>query len=531
MSINISPKEKKNPSAVKFRLFDKLTIQNNSPFIIWGFCFFLSFIFLLICTKSSPLYPFNDWADANAFFTMGKGMMNGKVLYRDLFEQKGPLLYFIHGLSYLISAKSFLGVFIFEVISFSFFLFYSFKSISLFFDKYFSLIYLPIIAALTLNLKCFSHGDSAEEFCLPLMAISLFYLIDFFRNGDSKCKSGNCFFWNGIIAGCVLWVKFSLLGFWIGWICSMLICLLVDKQYRYAVKGSLLFFAGLFLATLPWILYFGLNHSISEWINVYIILNLTSYPISRSLLFRFVFILLNIAVQIYNNPVSGELLWLGIIVFIAYGKFIRRRLFRISLLLCVALLFIGIYGGGRGYLYYYLITSPLIIFGIIVLQDLISKIINKKISWKTTAAIIMVTLILAIPYTLKFNQNTYMLGMEKEDLVQYKYASIINQSDNATLLNYGWLDFGFYTTTGITPNVRFFEKQNIGYEIFPLNVDEQNRYIKEKTVEYVVVIQPTSDSVENLNTPYLFDYYDLIETEEQESDTIKYYYYLFKQKN
>ena len=87
----------------------------NKYFIIGGYCLFLSILFLLICTKSSPLYPFNDWVDSNAFFTMGKGMINGKVLYRDLFEQKGPLLYFIHGLSYLISNKTFLGVFIFEV--------------------------------------------------------------------------------------------------------------------------------------------------------------------------------------------------------------------------------------------------------------------------------------------------------------------------------------------------------------------------------------------------------------------------------
>ena len=79
----------------------------NKCFIIGGYCFFLSILFLLICTKSSPLYPFNDWVDSNAFFTMGKGMINGKVLYRDLFEQKGPLLYFIHGLSYLISNKTF----------------------------------------------------------------------------------------------------------------------------------------------------------------------------------------------------------------------------------------------------------------------------------------------------------------------------------------------------------------------------------------------------------------------------------------
>lgn len=75
-------------------------------------------MYLLICTKSSPLYSLNDWVDSNAFFTMGKGIINGKIPYKDLFEQKGPLLYFIHGISYIISNKTFIGVFILEVLSF-----------------------------------------------------------------------------------------------------------------------------------------------------------------------------------------------------------------------------------------------------------------------------------------------------------------------------------------------------------------------------------------------------------------------------
>ncbi len=37
----------------------------------------LSFGFLLICSKSSPLYPYNDWVDVNCFFTMGRSMLHG----------------------------------------------------------------------------------------------------------------------------------------------------------------------------------------------------------------------------------------------------------------------------------------------------------------------------------------------------------------------------------------------------------------------------------------------------------------------
>jgi len=185
----------------------------TSIFGIYVFCLSLSFIFLLICTKSSPLYPFNDWQDSNAYFTMGKGMMNGKVLYRDLFEQKGPYLYLIYAFAYLISNTTFLGVFLFEVISFSFFLFYSHKIVSLFLDVKYSIISLPILTTLILNLRNFTHGGSAEEFCLPLITISLYSLLNYFKNEYPHLVRNKYLFLNGIIAGCILWLKFSMLGF------------------------------------------------------------------------------------------------------------------------------------------------------------------------------------------------------------------------------------------------------------------------------------------------------------------------------
>ena len=77
---------------------------------LWLVCLGVSAVFVALASKCSFLYPFNDWVDANIFFTMGKGMMNGRVLYRDLYDHKGPLLYFIHGIAYLISNKSFLGM-------------------------------------------------------------------------------------------------------------------------------------------------------------------------------------------------------------------------------------------------------------------------------------------------------------------------------------------------------------------------------------------------------------------------------------
>lgn len=95
----------------------------NNRFEIRKDCFVLflflaiSAIVLFFCSKNSPFYVFNDWVDANAFFTMGKGMMNGLIPYKDLFEQKGPILYFIYGIGYLLDNDGFTGIYILEVLS------------------------------------------------------------------------------------------------------------------------------------------------------------------------------------------------------------------------------------------------------------------------------------------------------------------------------------------------------------------------------------------------------------------------------
>ena len=106
-----------------------MRIKNWKGLKPYLYCLLFAFLFLLVCSKNSFLYRMNDWVDANAFFTVGKGMVRGVVPYQSLFEQKGPLLYFIYGIGSLFSYTTFYGVFILELLSFSVFLYYVYKSL------------------------------------------------------------------------------------------------------------------------------------------------------------------------------------------------------------------------------------------------------------------------------------------------------------------------------------------------------------------------------------------------------------------
>ena len=67
--------------------------------------------------------------------------------------------------------------------------------------------------------------------------------------------------------------------------------------------------------------------------------------------------------------------------------------------------------------------------------------------------------------------------------MQYRIAAVIAETPDATLLNYGFMDAGFFTATGIAPGVKYFHRTNM-----PLRemLDEQNRYIEEGICDYVI---------------------------------------------
>ena len=474
------------------------------------FCLMLSLLFLLICTKSSFLYPFNDWVDANAYFTVGKGMMNGLIPYRDLFEQKGPLLFLIHGLAYLISNTTFIGVFVFEVGAFTVFLYYCHKIILLFLDIKYSVMGLPLIAAIVLNMKAFSYGDSAEEWCLPLLTISLFYLLNYLKNKYPQPIDNRLVLAIGFLAGCVLWIKFTLLGFWIGWVFAISILLLLNKEYLCVIKSWISFLSGMFLATLPWLVYFGINNSIMDWLETYLYINIVYYSAQLSVIERFICIAMETVIGFGLNYLFGTVFIIGALFFMRKNDLIDYRLSRIGLLPCILFAFLGAYGGGTGYIYYFLIFAPFLVLGIITIGWLLTTKYNDLLTFRRSAVVALLIILTAWPLTIKFNHNTDLLGADKRALFQYQMADVINEGGGTTLLNYGTLDIGLYTVTNITPNVRFFHKPNIRYSRFPLIMDEQNRYIKERAVDYVVMVRLASQDSYAMSIPGLYDNYELI---------------------
>lgn len=486
--------------------------MKNKKIII--FCLIISLFILLIASKSSPLYPFNDWCDTNAFFTMGKGLFNGKVPFKDLFEQKGPLLYLIYGIGYLISNTTFFGVFILEVISSTIFLYISHKIINLYLEEKYSYLILPLFALFLYTAPSFTHGSSCEEFCLPFIMYSLYELLKYTKTKQITNKK---IYIVGIMAGLIFTTKYTALGINFAFMLYLFVSLLKEKNYKKAFQAPFIYIAGMLTPIIPWIIYFGINNGLNDFFNVYIFTNLMSYTNTKVNIITKIFTCFeNFIKNLYANKIIIFILFLSIILPLLNKKIKLSEKKAILTSLICSILFI--YIGGIYFIYY---IYPIFVFLLFPIMYLISKIKIKNYYYIPCTILIIIL-------TYFISPNTYLMKIKQEDLVQYKFKKIINQTENPKILNYGYLDMGFYTVTGTVPNTRYFEKLNFKYNKYPENMDELNKYVDNKEIDYVIFIRK---KVEDFPiTESLGKTYELIAEEEQKYEGINLKYYLYKLK-
>ena len=478
------------------------------------FCLILSFLVLMCTSKNSFLFEFNDWVDANAFFTMGKSMMNGVVPYRDLFEQKGLVLYFIYGIGYLLCHKAFYGVFVLEVISFSFFLYYAHKIFKLYLDPKYSLILVPILAYLTTTSLAFVHGGSCEEFSLGFMMVSLYYFFKHFK--VSKLTNKEVLI-NGIMAGLVFMMKYTMIGLWVGFGLFIFIDFLISKKYKEAFKFCLWFILGVLIPVGLCFIYLIINGALDDYIECYFTFNMTLYNDGDKVsILRRIYKLVNGG---FGSLVkNGNILLISFILSVVGIFFIKdedkSKYFRVSLLGLVIFTYFILYFGLKFMTYYLLILFIFLVFGLLSLGILFDKYLLKYINKfkyeKYLYCIFILVPILCVYFTYTNAYYRNVRAWSKKAFFQFKYAEYINKYKNPTLLNMGFLDGGLYTTTGIIPNVRFFEVQNIDYKDYPVNIDTQNKAVVDKKVDFILFYTQMSMDWLKENNGFIWDNYELV---------------------
>ena len=468
--------------SIIFRKYPKtlaVDIRNKYSSALLNFYFFLAaLITITLNSECSPLYAFNSWSDPNFMITVGKGVLKGYVPYRDLYEQKGPLLLFLHTIGAAISFNSFTGIWIIEIIFCTLFLFLSYKISRLFFSDR-NILVLPVLAALIFSRWAFQTGDTAEEFCLPLLTYAILFSLKMIQ--QQQMLSRKKFFLLGLTSGCVFWIKYSMTGFYIGLALFFLICSLASKQFLCLLKRCFWIPAGFFSISLPILIYFIGNRSLSYLFTAYFNNNIFSYAKSDSLFFQ------NLRSG-FDYLRMGNML--SVVMFISgISWFIYRRQWKtVAFLISVfSTLFIFVFFGARRYIYYGFIFSIFTFFGFFWPMTLLDYFERRQNRFKKFNSLFLSWSILAGAVILCCSsRNMSSLEKQKKDLMQYQIKNVIEQSgiDDPTVLEYQTPATGVNTVAGLIPHTRFFCSFNLDLDEMEY---EQNKCFEEGCSAFVII--------------------------------------------
>lgn len=436
----------------------------------------MALVVLFFCTKSSPGYPINDWADANIYLSIGKGMTQGQVVYRDLYDHKGPLLYALHALCALISFHDFTGVFVMEALLAAAFFDLMQRSFALLGAKKLSWLLTAVLAVLVYTSVSFAEGDSAEEMALPLIAGTLHGVLCFLQSGEARMRKESLMV-HGFLAGCVFWIKFTMIGLHAGLLLTLLLRHAVRREWKDMWRAIGWLFAGFALSTLPWVIYFGLSGALGDWLKVYLYDNLFLYGgEAASLVSRVKDMVKSGLAWFTQNLRYAPLIPLGLLLFI------RRGWVGAALWLMTAIGALGTFIGGKSYLYYGLVLAPAAIPALAFIGAWAEKHLPSLPKWLITLVCIAVTALSCQSPNVSPGYGVQM-GQSRDTAMQYRMAAHIRQVENPTLLNYGFMDAGFFTAAGIVPKVKYFHQTNVPLQEM---LDEQIRYIQEGLCDFVV---------------------------------------------
>ncbi len=248
---------------------DKTSGKKQSFFPILV-CMFLGFIAITISSKNSFLYAFNDSGDVQVFVTTARCILRGDVLYRDVFDVKGPYHYVFYVLGLLMEDSSFLGIYLVESVLFMGYMVLAYKIASLYLDNAVLCVMVSGASAFVATVTYDMYGGGqCEEFVLPFLAMAMFIVLKYFRRQYPHRIKWYQVTVIGILTAVVFWIKYTLTGLFLG-IVLYVLCLQI-KERKWKELGAYIgqFLAGFLIGSIPVLCYFGWHNAFADLWQVY----------------------------------------------------------------------------------------------------------------------------------------------------------------------------------------------------------------------------------------------------------------------
>lgn len=234
-------------------------------YVVYAWLLLFSFALLLVMGTDGWFRGPTNMSDTTWFFLCGKSWMSGLTPYVDFTDSKGPLLWLIYGLGYLISPYNLHGVFLFEVIFYWLTFCILYKTAMIILHQRAQ----SMLAAMLLSFIYFypaAHFEIlTEDYCHLFNALTFYVLVQLFFRRTFRSKYA---FLMGLSCGCAMMIKYVYLATLL--IPSFLILIYIWRTkifspWRYVAC----FLGGMGVIVLPFIIYFLCTGALSAFIDEY----------------------------------------------------------------------------------------------------------------------------------------------------------------------------------------------------------------------------------------------------------------------
>ncbi|AZU63995.1 ArnT family glycosyltransferase [Neobacillus mesonae] len=237
------------------------------------FYFGLLLLFGFLISLLSPLNPFSNVApdvDSSVFLYIGESMAKyGQLPYRDVFDHKGPLLYFINAMGIKINGA--VGVWYIEFFLMVINLLLLYVIAKIITKNKLTAFVTAVLVTLPL-VKYFEGGNLTEEYAMPFMLVSLYFFVKYiFSSSDYLPKLHVLLI--GASCGSVLLLRPNMIALWISFCFIIFVYFLIQRKFFNLIQSAVLFILGNLLIIIPFAAYYYYHSALDDLVNGYLVFN------------------------------------------------------------------------------------------------------------------------------------------------------------------------------------------------------------------------------------------------------------------
>lgn len=447
--------------------------------------------------STSFLYPGYCGFDSAIFQTIGKYWTQGFTPYSQLFDHKGPLIFFVDAVGYWLHGRA--GILVVQTLSLAAAIWGLYRLGRTALSRPWALGAAAL--ALVYLARTFDEGNMTEEYSLPFLAVSLYLAARWCLARRDDPAAPHPWQWAavyGVSFGAVLMLRVTSAVAVCSYVLVITLALLVSRQWKNLFANMGGFLGGFVLITGPFAVYFACKGSLGDMFYGTIGYNIfyaTEFSIAEYYAGN------QWAASTLNRVLTDFGAPLFLLAVLCIAALIRRKtdLLAWGGLLSTALSMYVLFSN-RPYVHYFMIVTPLIPLAFVLAAELFRGGKGCKLAWAAPAlcGLWAVSLLVRLP---GWNADSFMARYPYEVLdynnAARSVAAVIPAEERDSVLGYN-VDAQWYLAADIRPCQRYFIHQDWQAQDDPAMRAEINESLRQDPPKWLAVDGPVEAGVQQL---------------------------------